>query len=85
MRGFLVEAGGHLGQGGGVNLHSGFFHAGQHGNEREIDFFVELGYATVVDFGAQGGGEASGEVSGLRQNSGELEIEAAQRGVGEGV
>ena len=47
----------HLRQRGGVDFDSGLLHARQHGNERQIDFFVELGQALALDFVAQCGGQ----------------------------
>src|SRR5229473_2329790 len=40
--GFALQLCGHLGQGFGVDLYSAMLHAGEHGNERQIYFFVKL-------------------------------------------
>ena len=82
---FALELGRHFRERGGVDFYSGLLHAGEDGNEREIDFFVEFGESGLLYFVAKSGGEAAGDVGGFGEVAAELEIEAAEGDVGEAM
>jgi hypothetical protein len=54
--GFALQLCGHLRQGFGVDLYSAMLHAGEHGNERQIDFLVELRESFAFKFFAESKG-----------------------------
>src|SRR5580704_11187102 len=62
-----LEFGGHFRKRGGIDFYSGVLHAGEDGDERQIDFFVELDKACLFDLCAQRGGKAAGDVGGFGQ------------------
>ena len=62
---FAFEFGRHLRERGGVDFYSGLLHAGENGDERQIDFFVELGQSCLFDFFAQSGRQPAGDVGGF--------------------
>ena len=70
--GFALQLCGHLREGFGVDLYSALLHAGEHGNEREIDFFVEFGESFVFYFFAERGGETESDVGGFGKAAVEL-------------
>src|SRR5580704_14700553 len=82
---FPPQARGHAGQGRGVDLHSGFFHAGKNGDQREVNGCVKLPESGLFDFVRECDGEAAGDIGGFGKISGELEIEAAQRDFGQSM
>ena len=78
------EFGRHFRERGGVDFYSGLLHAGEHGNQREIDFFVELGESCLLHFFAQSGGQPAGYVGGFGKIAAEFQIEAAEGDIGAG-
>ncbi len=78
-----LQARRHFSQSCTIDLDSGLFHARQHRNQRQIDFVVELEQAGVFDFATQCGGQAAGDVGRFGQRPAKLQIEAAQRDVGQ--
>ena len=68
-----------------INSNAGLFHAPKHGNEGQIDLFVDAEQACFFDVLAQRSGQAPSQVGGLGQRSAEFQVEAAQRDFGQAV